>query len=452
MAKQYANAYPKKSFFIDTFTRDLSLEDCILDLIDNSIDGLIRTQSIDPTEISKTIFSRKSPPKVSTKSLPAIEVNYGPRSVEILDKCGGIDRDYAMNEAFNFGHGPKWEGGHLGVYGIGLKRALFKIGNKFSIESKTTKNGFTCKLDVREWIRKDEKLEDWRFPIEDSPAANKPEQAGTAVRITNLRKEVKMRLQDGTVDANLVREIGRTYAFFLGRYVQVILNGTPVSPIGLPLSRPKKQDVSFEELQFEKSAVTCRIYASLAAPDDKGRWPAERAGWYVACNGRLVLTANQTNLSGWGVGTTPRYHPKFRQFIGIVFFESTQGHLLPWTTTKRGLDRESSIYLRTRGKMAVAAQPVLSYLTELYGADEEDGPEDREISGQVERVSVGAVTKSGKTVFKPPKRKKKTTTRIQYDAENEEIEIVRKHIRRAMAASRLGRHTFDYFLRMEGLD
>ena len=29
------------------FTRDISLEDCILDLIDNAIDGLVRTRKID---------------------------------------------------------------------------------------------------------------------------------------------------------------------------------------------------------------------------------------------------------------------------------------------------------------------------------------------------------------------------------------------------------------------
>jgi len=47
MPTHKANAYPRKHFFFEMFTRDISLEDCILDLIDNSIDGLIRTRSIE---------------------------------------------------------------------------------------------------------------------------------------------------------------------------------------------------------------------------------------------------------------------------------------------------------------------------------------------------------------------------------------------------------------------
>jgi hypothetical protein len=35
------NASPRKAFFTDMLTRDITLEDCILDLIDNSIQGII---------------------------------------------------------------------------------------------------------------------------------------------------------------------------------------------------------------------------------------------------------------------------------------------------------------------------------------------------------------------------------------------------------------------------
>jgi hypothetical protein len=60
-----ARAYPTKEFFIEMFTRDISLEDCILDLIDNSIDSLIRARKID---IEKTGLQRKRPPGEKTRS------------------------------------------------------------------------------------------------------------------------------------------------------------------------------------------------------------------------------------------------------------------------------------------------------------------------------------------------------------------------------------------------
>lgn len=451
MTQEFAKAYPRKSFFIDMFTRDISLEDCILDLIDNSIDSLIRGGKVTPSQISKGIFSKRPKSRVNHNRLPEIKVNYAQDRIEIIDDCGGIDLDYAREDAFNFGHGPEGTKGYLGVYGIGLKRALFKLGNKFRIESHTDKNGFECSLNVKDWIKHDDKLEHWRFPISPTAAASTPEEAGTDIKITNLRKEVKMRLADGTVHRTLSKEISLAYTFFLDQYVRIKLNNQLVVPFDVPLGRWKNSPVSFEELQFHEGKVTVRIYASLAAPDEKGHWSGERAGWYVACNGRLVLTANQSELSGWGINVTPRYHPKFRQFIGIVFFESDDGHLLPWTTTKRGLNRESSIYLRVRNKMAVAAQPVLSYLTEIYASEDEEGPEDREIARQAERVFISSVTGSQRTVFKPPARKRRSITRVQYDVDNEELEKARQHFRKYMSATRLGRYTFDYFMKREGL-
>ena len=40
MAKQ-ADAYPRKRFFLEMFTRDISLEECLLDLIDNAVDAFL---------------------------------------------------------------------------------------------------------------------------------------------------------------------------------------------------------------------------------------------------------------------------------------------------------------------------------------------------------------------------------------------------------------------------
>jgi hypothetical protein len=50
---RYASAEVRKQFFIDMFTRDISLEDCVLDLIDNSIDSYLLKHGI---SISQLIF------------------------------------------------------------------------------------------------------------------------------------------------------------------------------------------------------------------------------------------------------------------------------------------------------------------------------------------------------------------------------------------------------------
>ena len=100
MPKPVAKAFPRKRFFLDMFTRDIFLDDCILDLIDNSIDSLIRRDSIniadDILAPSKPLTGREQ------QRLPRVDVRYDTKSFSILDNCGGISRADARTDAFNF--------------------------------------------------------------------------------------------------------------------------------------------------------------------------------------------------------------------------------------------------------------------------------------------------------------------------------------------------------------
>jgi hypothetical protein len=273
----YANAYPRKHFFFEMFTRDISLEDCILDLIDNSIDGLIRKAHID---ISNAILngSAGQKPKKAT-SLPKISISYSEKEFRIEDSCGGIDHRLASEEIFNFGHAEGETGGALGVYGIGLKRAIFKIGNHFRMESSTVKDGFVVDLNVKKWSQQDTKIEDWRIPIEFTDGAKSEGSAGTRIVITDLRNEVKMRLNDGTLARRLHTTVSQTYGLFIDRYVRIDLNGTPVEAFQIPIGGSADVQSAYEE--FREGDVAVRIFAGLAARNERQEWVAERAGWYA---------------------------------------------------------------------------------------------------------------------------------------------------------------------------
>jgi hypothetical protein len=450
---ELANAFPRKTFFIQMFTKDISLEDSILDLVDNSIDGLMRTEQLNPSDISKGIFRRDGHLRPVTGSLPPIEVRYSQDEVVVEDNCGGIDFQYALKEAFNFGHSPSYKPGYLGVYGIGLKRALFKIGGRFHIVSRTTDEGFTCDLDVREWLAKDNTLDDWRIPLTHTTAAKSRESAGTLIKITDLHDEVKLRLKDSTFNNELCTTIKKTYTFFLDRHVSVKVNGDRVKPFEIPIGKPKKGQASFEK--YERDGVLVRIFATVARPDEDGHLPAEPAGWYIVCNGRVVLPADKSSTSGWGVGPMPQFVSKYRAFLGFVFFESKDPLKLPWTTTKRELNKESAIYLFVKGRMAVAARPVISFCNRKYGPDQDEQPIEREISKEVTRASLGELASRKPTVFVAPRPivvPLRTTTRVQYDAENSDLDKIRKYLRKPrMGVGDIGRHTFDFFLRQEGL-
>ena len=253
--------------------------------------------------------------------LPTIHVSLSEKAFEIQDNCGGIDLDDALTEAFNFGHPIGWKSESLGVYGVGLKRALFKLGDHFEISSKTLKNGFRCELDVSQWVKNDESLKDWEIPITEQPQAASLSSAGTKICVDRLHEEVISRIKTGTVESSLCRFIATTFCFFLERYVRILVNGQKVEPAPIPTSKPSRGSISFERIADD--GVQIRVIATIAAQDDTRHFDQTRAGWYVVCNGRVVLSADKSDITGWGIPPMPTFQPKFRSFVGVVFFESS---------------------------------------------------------------------------------------------------------------------------------
>lgn len=440
MAEGQADAYPRKRFFLEMFTRDISLEDCLLDLIDNALDSLIRRSRRD---IIGTLLDKGVP--AGREPLPEITVVASQKEVSVTDTCGGIDNDDALHDVFCFGHTTDHDRGRLGVYGIGLKRAIFKIGNSFRMESRTAKEGFSVSLNVNQWAEQDQKLEDWRIPIQlTRPSFKTP---GTRIHFADLRPEVKMRLKDGALDASLQRAISQAYAFFLERYVRITLNGQAVNPMLVPLG--ESDEISPARQKIRLDGVTMRFYASLIAP--KTEWKHERAGWYILCNGRVVLAADKTGLTGWGELKLPIFHTKYNGFIGIALLESEDSLSLPWTTTKRGLNRESPVYQAALREMVTITKPILSFLTKMYPSDLEESPVEREVAARVQRANLLDVASQTDAHFESkPKKQSKSTVRVQYEAHKSELDRVKKATRRPqMSASEIGRMTLEYYLQVE---
>jgi hypothetical protein len=446
----YANAYPRKHFFFEMFTRDISLEDCVLDLIDNSIDGLIRSKKID---ISATLLKKHGTlPPHERKLLPQIKVWYSLAEFGIQDDCGGIDSDHAATEVFNFGHEAGHSGGALGVYGIGLKRAIFKIGNHFTMDSKTTENGFSINLNVKKWSEKDDKLEDWKIPITFTAKAKPSEKTGTLIKITELRPEVKMRINDGVLENKLHTIISQTYGLFIGRYVEISLNGQTIEPFVIPIGT--SDDVQVGRDEFVEGEVKVQLFASIAARGTNGEWASDRAGWYALCNGRIVVVADKTEITGWGVGGSPQFHMgKFRGFIGVAYFQSKNALALPWTTTKRGLNRESNVYQVARSRMKGAAKTVLSFLDSMYKEESPEEPSARRIADDVKPISLAEVSVQKAKPFTiniSASSLPSTSTRVQFDALKIHIERIKKHIKKSSwSATKVGKYTFDYYLKTE---
>src|ERR1700730_9735962 len=84
-------AGPTKRFFVSMLTRDIELKDAILDLLDNCVDGAMRSQG-SSTAGSETAYAGFYAKIKANKS-----------GFEIEDNCGGIPRDIAEKSAFVLG-------------------------------------------------------------------------------------------------------------------------------------------------------------------------------------------------------------------------------------------------------------------------------------------------------------------------------------------------------------
>ena len=145
-----ADATPTKEFFVNMITKDISLEDCLLDLIDNCLDGVRRkVENLENKQLYESFHAK-------------LEIK--PNKFVIKDNCGGISIENAINYAFHFGRrsdAPDEADSSIGLYGIGMKRAILKIGKNISIVSSTEEEAFLCTISVEEWLRHDK----WEFDM-----------------------------------------------------------------------------------------------------------------------------------------------------------------------------------------------------------------------------------------------------------------------------------------------
>lgn len=454
-----ANANPTKRFFVDMLIRDVALEDVVLDLVDNCIDGYSREFNIN---LSAALLEDTNH---IHHEMRKISIEYSANRFTIVDNCGGIDFKDARNQIFRLGRSEAHSHSGLSVYGIGLKRAMFKIGRNVEMTSRTTRSGFRMALpDVEDWVKDDdpEGNVDWHFPLEELEPATESEAAGTQLVITNLRPEIRARLSDGSLQKRISDSISSAYPFFLEKHLTISLNGTLIE--GKPLSFSQSKDLTPGFESWHDDGVLVELLCGVRPKDDpvRGFWKHEYAGWYLVCNGRVVVTAEKSSLTGWGIsGELPQFQPKHRGFLGIVFFSSEDPEALPWKTTKQGINGESLVYIHARPKMVTHGKSVISLLDSMYQSNDntEENPAFRDLTSDAQQISAKIYAEEARqsegqsrpfAFQRPSPSEKPQTTRVQFEAMNKDLDKVRVRLKkRTMPATAIGKYTFKYFLEKE---
>jgi len=363
-------ANPTKAFFVKMITRDILLEDCILDLIDNSVDGAWRSEGSRPMGLAQDADLSKY----------SIELNLSPTSFGIKDNCGGMTLDDAVSHAFSFGRrlNEAHDNFSIGVYGIGMKRAVFKLGTDIRIRSTFTENNermaFLVPINVSTWTTDD--APPWDFDIEsDEPL----EADGVEIVVHGLTAGTVRSFESAAFIQNLRRTIARDYTLHLNRGLTISLNGQNI--VGTQIELRRSQEFSPMRVEYKDEAdgleVSVEIIGGMAALPPDSSEPEEqddgdkRFGWYVACNGRIVLAADKTVLSGWGTDDWPMWHRQYSGFLGLILFTASDASALPLTTTKRNVDTASEIYRRAIPRMREVTKKWIAYTNTRKQALEE---------------------------------------------------------------------------------
>lgn len=453
-------ANPEKRFFISMLVKDIELLPAILDLVDNSVDG---ARSIRPDLKSE---GRELTPEEEEQNDRRyvgllVELTANGQEFEIRDNCGGIDIDTARKYAFRFGRAADFKGveSSVGQFGVGMKRALFKLGSYFTVESVTTQTRFVLHVDVEEWAA--DNSADWSFRLavadEDFEPGNVDE-VGTSIAVTSLHEFVAEDFSDSQILASLKYQLRLRHREAMGLGMTIKLNGETITPF-VPTLLTAGAELKPIHRNFiigePESSVTVRMYAGIDKVERSSDAEAEDvrterdAGWYLFCNGRLLFAAERTSLTGWGSGM-PVYHNQFNRFRGYVYLEAANPSLLPWNTTKTGVDADSKIWRQVRGSMITAGMEVIALLNRLKTERETSAsPEERPISTvismarSVELRQVGYNTTLVYPKTRPP-RAPSSVQKMQYSVDKTQYQRVARALRTNVVAE-VGRRTFDYF-------
>lgn len=439
------SAEPTKAFFVDMLTRDIALEQAVLDLVDNSVDG------------AKALKSDGYRPFEGR----VVRIEFNKTQFRIFDNCGGFDSETARTYAFRFGRptGTPRTPHSIGQFGVGMKRALFKFGNHFSVRSATADDDWGVQVIVPEW----EQQAGWHFPwavfVPDEKISK--ENPGTEIVVTDLRPEVAGRFSTKIFENAILGLLKSKHRQFIAGGLSITVNGHHVDATSLYLLvaddakfRPGTDELLFAGGEDEKD-VKVRIVVGV------GHSSPREAGWYVVCNGRVILEADRRSATGWGQieelsGSMmiPSFHNQFARFRGIVSFDSNDSARVPWNTTKTDVDQDNPIWQKTFGRMMEMMRPVISFLNDL---DTDIDEYTRDHSPLLEYVNKARSVKpedlpkqatfiapARGTIVKGPK-----TIKVQFSKPVDQVEFLMEELS-VNSATAVGQRTFELIYQRMG--
>lgn len=388
---------PTKRFFVSMLTRDIELSDAILDLVDNCVDGAMRTSRGQERDEFESFQDYEARLKIDHTQF------------QLTDNCGGIPENYIL-DAFHLGR-PKIDKDSdlptIGMFGIGMKRAIFKMANEALVISNTTeaKNSVVYS---KEWLNPEN--DSWDLPLEKKDPEGK--RYGVDILIDDLKEGIAKTFGRKSYVDGLKHDLSLHFGYIMQKGFKIFVNDEELKPSTLPLMSsdfvegekegllPFDFEMTFDDVDIK---VTVGFFRNLVRDEEidaeaEGANDIDKAGISVVCNDRVVLLSDKSMATGWGDGGAPRYHPQFRAIAGLITLYSADASKLPLSTTKRGLDASSDVYLTARQQCIDGIKTFTAFTNKWKGMERAAAPVFKEAKLKDVRTEVRLAKQHGRAV------------------------------------------------------
>jgi len=333
--------------------------ECIYDLIDNAIDA------------ARDRILSKPGGATDQYGLPdeysgyRVDLTFESDAFSIVDNCGGMDEDTLTSRAFVTGT-PSSHPYGIGWFGIGLKRALLRLGRSYTILTDT--GSFAAQLSFR---AHEVGLEDGELIAQVVASRGAP---GTSVRVADLNAGVRHEF-GGSWRPIVPKNLSRRYGLYVAKGLVITVDGTPIDSFGPSLRHDGPVPIHTKHVSVDgvEVFIDSGMHEAYRIKTEDG-WTrdtelTDQYGWYFVCNDRIIRVAARES----DIGFTASWHQEYYGFVGWVRFVSKDAEHLPWDTKKSAIDVSSGVFQNIKGQLQGFADSYRSEQRKARSAKEANG-------------------------------------------------------------------------------
>lgn len=359
-------------FLENTLTPDITVLESLFDLIDNSIDAA-------RNHLISNNFEKDRFGLPDNYSNYMISIRLSKNSISILDNCLGIEEENLTNRVFMTADISNHKFG-IGHYGLGLKRALLKFGNKYAMSSDNGKIAFKLRFDTA-MIAGNKSFK--------ANAYNSSGYRKTLFIVSDIKTEIAYEISSKDWFENAVKKLSIRYAEYITKGLKLnISNNIHAEFKNIIGALPKlREDAKYKPIieHIKIDGVDVFIEAGIHKlyhfPIEGDKYSisenkkiTDDFGLYFVCNDRIIVSSSTEKEHGWKT----KWHSEYNGFVCIVRFVSEDSGKMPWNTLKTALKTDSSMFVKVRNKIQPIADAYRRDVKKIYlnksqnGSSEED--------------------------------------------------------------------------------